>query len=308
MAADRPRRRQSQLRATGARPEPAHAASTGFLAAGQARDDRTADAERDDAWRREVRRGVAGTLAMEAGRRGVPDPARFAAPRNGGPGETGRVGREMPRRQSSLPPGATTPDADILSGVSRSKVVYSQVIPVTDTSATGMAKAAATRDSSPDQRHRRRTVLQIAHPRRMEERTKWGPSPAVADARWRPRIRSRHNTPSSPTPRSPPSRPRSTTAATPGPSKSSQISLTGLAHLPSASSPPTQPGWPAPRSATTCCAPPAQGAPSVPAPGTRTRTSRRTSQRQETHPPEDEKDHYRLASALKPPRRISAGG
>src|SRR5258707_7790073 len=119
MAADRPRRRQSQLRATGARPEPAHAASTGFLAAGKAGDDRTADAERDDAWRREVRRGVAGTLAMEAGRRGFPDRARFAAPGNGGQGETGGVGREMPRRQSSLPPGATTPDADILSEVTK---------------------------------------------------------------------------------------------------------------------------------------------------------------------------------------------
>src|SRR5258708_29039356 len=137
MAADRPRRRQSQLRATGARPEPAHAASTGVLAAGQARDGRTADAERDDAWRREVRRGVAGTLAMEAGRRGFPDRARFAAPGNGGQGETGRVGREKPPRQSPLPPRATPPYADIFSGGSRSQDLYFPGIPFSDTPSQG---------------------------------------------------------------------------------------------------------------------------------------------------------------------------
>src|SRR5260221_9986763 len=48
------------------------------------------------------------------GARGFPDRARFAAPGNGGQGETGGVGREMLPRQSSLPPGATTPYVDVL--------------------------------------------------------------------------------------------------------------------------------------------------------------------------------------------------
>ena len=53
------------------------------------------------------------------------------------------------------------------------------------------------------------------------------------------------------------SRPKSTTAATPRPSRSSPTGPTARSPTcPRARSPPTPPGWPSPRSATTCCAPP----------------------------------------------------
>ena len=64
-------------------------------------------------------------------------------------------------------------------------------------------------------------------------------------------------TPCSPTPRSPPSRPRSTTATMPRSSRCSRTWPTGpWLTCPLGRSPRTRPGWPAPPSRTTCCAPP----------------------------------------------------
>jgi Transposase DDE domain group 1 len=72
---------------------------------------------------------------------------------------------------------------------------------------------------------------------------------------------------SAPTPRSPPCRPRASTATTRSSSRSSPTATTGrwpTCHQ--ASSPPTPPGSPAPPSRTTCCARPGPW-PAAPAPG-----------------------------------------
>jgi hypothetical protein len=64
-------------------------------------------------------------------------------------------------------------------------------------------------------------------------------------------------TPSSPTRRMSSSRPRSTTVATPRPSRSSPTGPTARSRTcPPDASRPMRPGWSAPRSRTTCCAPP----------------------------------------------------
>ena len=115
-------------------------------------------------------------------------------------------------------------------------------------------------------------------------------------------------TPSSPTHRSPPSRPRNTTVTMPRWSRCSPTWPTGpWRTCPRAHSPPTPPGWPAPQSHTTCSAPPIPGQPDLRQSQRRHLAPRPHQRRRPDRPPRPRPDHPAPAPRLAPRDRMGGG-